>query len=600
MIRILNARVRSLRGRADEGIAMVMVLGISVVLMLLVSVALGVSLSGMIKSKTDETWNGAVAAAYAGIDDYKSKLANDAAYTQYGNPAAPFSAGAPVVLPPAVNPAFGLGVDGSWASIPGPNEGKKSQYRYEVDNSSYDKEGTLRVRSTGRVGAETRSIIATLKQTGFIDFLYYTMYEIQEPPAELKERCEKYAWSAGGRNDPACKEIAFGARDKVTGPVHSNDIIRICGRAVFDGEVTTSYDPVKSGRPAGTDAYAKISSNGTSAGCGGEIFNRGKPKVRETVDLPPTNSAMRREVRNDLGTEVPDPGCLYTGPTRITFNGDGTMTVRSPWTKVTQVAGDPATSGTSPAKCGAPGAAGLGSATGARISVLDRNLIFVQNVPSGSSTDPNAWAGATQPTGYTAATCGQGNGLGYPVAGEYVASIPTSYGCKNGDVFVEGNIKGQLTIASENNTYVTGDIRYQDDASMLGLVAQNSVWVWNPVSRTGPYWDPSYGTYYSYSLLNSGSRVIQAAIVSVQHTFQVQNYDQGGMRGDLTVVGAIAQKFRGIVRGGDNGFDKDYRYDKRLEFKAPPKFLSPVTSTFSIKNIAEVKTAFNADGTIIP
>ncbi len=79
---------------------------------------------------------------------------------------------------------------------------------------------------------------------------------------------------------------------------------------------------------------------------------------------------------------------------------------------------------------------------------------------------------------------------------------------------------------------------------------------------------------------------------------QVQNYDVGGNRGTLTVTGAIAQKFRGIVRSGSNGYAKNYLYDERLRYTAPPKFLSPVTTTYGVTVWIEVGKAFNGDGTV--
>ena len=68
---------------------------------------------------------------------------------------------------------------------------------------------------------------------------------------------------------------------------------------------------------------------------------------------------------------------------------------------------------------------------------------------------------------------------------------------------------------------------------------------------------------------------IAAAIQTLQHSFCVQNYYRGNGEGQLYVRGAIAQKWRGIVghaAAADTGYFKDYRYDKRLKFSAPPYF----------------------------
>lgn len=596
-----NLRIR-LRTQ-DEGIALILVIGVSLILMLLVTVALSVSLSGLSKSKNDESFNGAIAAAYAGIEDYKSKIADDNGYYRYGNPASTFSAAnSPVSILPtgtAKNDAFGVGTgaNSTWAKVAGSDA---SFYRYEVDSSKYTDTGVLRVRATGRVGNVTRSVVANLKQKGFIDFLYYTTYEISDPviTGANVNNCVKY-WYEGrpngnGSTNP-CGDLSFGTGDVVNGPMHSNDAIRACG-ATFNGAVTTAYKPT-SGK-----AYLRYNSN--YAACSAtpaESFPKGLPATVKTLDLPPTNGKMKNEVRTDL-TEVQRPGCLYTGPTRIVFNSDGTMTVRSPWTKAMRVVGDPATGASPAADCGTVGTGTnqLGNAAGQKITVPPRNLIFVQNVVFKSTLignqDPNAWLTGTYPAGYSALTCAAGNGLGYPRTNEYVASIATSYGCSNGDVFLEGTVNAEVTVNAENYMYVTGDVTYaaSNSSAILGLVAQNAVWIYNPVRLTN-------GTY---TRLLPQDREIDAAILSVAHTFTAQNYSIGGDAGTITVNGAIAQLFRGPMRSTSGntvvgGFAKNYNYDDRLRYVAPPKFLSPVSTTYGINVIVEVKTAFAADGSKI-
>lgn len=599
MIRLKNLRLRLIHQGREDGIAIILVIGVSLVLMLLVTVALGVSLSGMTKAKTDEGWNGAITAAYAGVDDYKSKIANDNSYYRFGNPASDFSATSHVTLPTGLqaNPAFGVGASGTWATVAG--SGGSASYRYEVDSSEYSNSGVLRIRSTGRVGNETRSIVANLKQKGFIDFLYYTTYEVQDWAFKgTKSACEKYAWM-GRTQSSGCGEIAFGDGDEMYGPMHSNDTIRICGDAQFYGTVTTGYTP------SSGVAFVRRDSNNSTSGCNGEKFWKGNPVTTQTMDLPPTNSAMRNEVRTDL-TEVQRPGCLYTGPTKIVFNSDGTMTIRSPWTKKTQVVGSPATGGTAPPECGIPGYGSntLGAPGGQTITVPARNLIFVQNVPfysTGTSSDPNAWKQGTYPLStsskaYKQSDCLASNFVGYPLLGEEIKEGTSSvYKCDDGDIFVEGNVNAEVTLAAENDVYITGDIKYvsTNEDAVLGLVAQNTAWVWNPMKSC----NSSFSS--CTKMLSDSKRRIDAAILSVNHTFQVQNYYVGGSRGDLTVNGAIAQKFRGIVRSGSNGYSKDYHYDERFKYIAPPKFLSPVSTTYGVSVLVEVKTAFTPDGTKI-
>jgi hypothetical protein len=579
-------------GENDEGMALVMVLSVTAVLTVFLTAALAYTVGTAQKASTDDNWNAALAAAYAGIEEYQSRIAEDPSYVKYGNPAAPFSSSSSLVLPAGAleNEAFGIGENGAWATVSG--SGGTSEYRYEVDTEQYFDTGNVRLRSTGRVGDETRSIVATLKQQGFIDFLYFTDYEIQDPSVFTQPAgCQAYWW-ATRKNLSDCKEIAFGASDVINGPTHSNDSMRVCG-GTFKGPVTTGWND-----PTGK-FYRKVNSSNSATGCTATFTLPGYPTYSPTVSMPPTNSALKREVRTDLTEEdVPRPGCLYTGPTTIAFAADGTVTVRSPWTKATRVAGDPAASGEAPDACGA--LAALGSSAGATFALPENNVIYVQNVPT-SPSDPNYWAPDVLPTGLTckgiAASASvdpddvpDGNGIGFPRANE--KSADTAYGCRNGDVFVQGTLDGSLTLAAENYVYVTGDIRYEDaNDDMLGLVGNNAVWVWNPVTSGGS------------SLIGNSGRRIDAAILSVAHTFQVQNYETGGARGTLTVNGAIAQKYRGTVGTSSgntlaSGYAKNYQYDPRFKTTAPPKFLSPTSTTYGVNVWVEVSPAFDGAGRV--
>lgn len=570
--------------RKDErGAALLAVIGIGLVMTILVGTALSFSLAGYVKSNNDEQWSAAMAAAYSGVDEYESRLANDNTYQKYRNPASAFSAGGVGSLPTGAdeNPAFGVGAGGSWATVQG--SGGEASFRYEVDNSQYGDTGVIRLRSTGRVGDATRSIVVNLKQLGFIDFLYFTNYEIQDPELTGKSvsTCVKYAWAGRPSN---CGEIQFGKNDVINGPLHSNDRLLICS-SVFKGAVTTAS--------TSTPIYKNVG----GSGCGTDpTFTLGGPTYSAVVGMPPTNTQMKREMRSDLTVEVPRPGCLYTGPTSIVFNGDGTMTVRSPWTKKTRIAGDPPTSGTTPTECGVIGTGTnqLGHSAGQKLTVPENNLIYVQDVPA-LTGDPNRWptsGSGSRPDGYTSTTCTNGNGLGYPMSNEEVSAPATSYGCRKGDVFVKGTVHAAATIAAENYVYVVGDISYKDPLTdVLGLVGNNAVWVWNPVDDDED------------SLLGDSGRRIDAAILSVAHTFQVQNYNKAGDRGVLTINGAIAQKFRGPVGTAGSpgtGYDKNYVYDPRFRYIAPPKFLSPVSTSYGVSVLVEVADAFNADGSAAP
>ena len=571
----MRKQLRAMIAERDRGVALIVVIGIGAIVTALLSTAVVMAVSSARQARDDADWQGALAAAYAGVEEYQSRLAADPSYTRYGNPAAPFTSGS-TVLADAANPALGFG--GTWGTVPG-SDGTAS-FRYEVDRRSFLLDGTLRLRSSGRVGDEVRTVVADLRQSDFLAYLYFTDYEIEDPAVTtamnpgsppIPSSCVQHAWA--GRATSGCgNAIAFSGGDQINGQVHSNDTIYAC-QATFFGRVTTPYNP-----PTGP-RYK------TPSGCGSTPDFRVKDPARNNspshmgvLGMPETNSEIR--------TDALDGGCLYTGPTTITLLGSGKMTVRSPWTKQTR----PGAAVFNPTACGTPGSSGLGSSTGVTIDVPTRNAIYVQNVPA-STTDPNGRrSGEADPTTCKGANGAvAGNGLGYPANNETVPRAIdgiVAYGCKNGDIFVQGTLKGELTLAAENYIYVTGNVVYADrDRDLLGLIGNNMVWVHNP-NISG--------------VTKPVSRTIEAAILSLR-SVTVQNTNIENASGysspTLTVRGSIAQRFRGIVyRSPGSGYIKSYQYDPRLLTRSPPHFLNPVTIAYGITTWIGASPALNADG----
>lgn len=597
--------------RDERGVALPLALGIGLVLLIMIAGAMTFAIGGLRKSSTDADSAAAAAAALAGVDEYRSRLSADSSYYRFGNPASAFTVAtaSTVNLPPAgTNPAFDIEASGGWAQVPGSTV---AQFRYEIDNSDFGSSGILRLRSTGRVGESVRTVVANLKGKGFIDFLYFTDYEVQDPSLSLSggvPTCTnlKYAWDPTPPARSGCTSISFGGNDTINGPVHSNDSIRICD-ATFTDKVTTS-NPV-------APHYLKLTGNTpttTASSCSGQVFNPLKPpKFDDTVTMPETNTEMQVQTRIDMSADVPRPGCQYTGPTTITLNVGGTMTVRSPWTQFAHAGTTTAAAGVILPECGTPGISGLGSGAGQTIPIPENNLVFVQSVPA-TPGDPNyrpttGLSSVTTPPSYSCTAGigpGSGNGVGYPLVKAIGGTNRTefaTYGCRNGDVFLQGKLKGRLTIAAANSVYIVGNVEYAGgtttNTDMLGIVGGKPVYIWNPAWR-----DSSN----NLNLMNSpANRTIHAAVLSVENTFQVQNHNVGTPRGNLNVFGAIAQKFRGSVGTGSGatvstGFRKNYNYDTRLKVTAPPKFLAPVSTTYGVTTMADVGPAFTADGTVVP
>jgi hypothetical protein len=171
----------------------------------------------------------------------------------------------------------------------------------------------------------------------------------------------------------------------------------------------------------------------------------------------------------------------------------------------------------------------------------------------------------------------------YPTAATYTESVAC------GNAYVSGQYARSLTIGAENDIIIAptsgGVLTGSNDANLtrtndstLGLIANNFVRVGHRVDRTAK-------TNINTSQYPLVSNVrIDAAILSLRHSFIVDNYDIGASLGSLTVTGAIAQKYRGPVGTGTGttGYLKNYNYDDRLRYRSPPSFLDPVDAAWNV------------------
>ncbi len=150
--------------------------------------------------------------------------------------------------------------------------------------------------------------------------------------------------------------------------------------------------------------------------------------------------------------------------------------------------------------------------------------------------------------------------------------------CGLGNVYLQGTLKGRVTVAASNSIVLTGDVVLaggKNGSDLLGLVASNSVEVYHPIMDTWECqtwttpahtrcatwgydgnqnevsgWparltDPDTGT-----VTPSSGIQIDASIQTLQHSFWVQSYNVGNFQGNLQVWGSIAQEWRGIVGTG--------------------------------------------------
>lgn len=536
------------RKNSEQGIALISALLLGLVAILLSVALLTYAGGAQPLARNNQDWNAAYSAAEAGIDDFLYRLTRNPEYWQNtGTPA-----------PSDGNQAFT-----SYVSVPGASNEGTFQYRVsQVPSPSTGANIALEV--TGKVRNQTRKIRATLRRRGFVDYLYFTEYEGMDPalasnPTQYTADCSRH-WYASPPPASSCTKIYFGSNDVINGPLHSNDKIWLSGSPTFNGDVSTSWN-------APPPRY------GTSGSASPTFTRAGDPKFVTPLGMPDTNDKVKELADKFVG----GTGCMYTGPTKITLNPAGTMDIVSPQT-------DPADLNPG---CGSGSAAAGVNSTG--LALPANGVIFVQGKVA-SATNP-----------YFTANCSMA-GLPAPIAGDVAnSSSSLNYTCAKGDAFVSGTLKGRLTIAAQNRVIVTDDLLYNTPATnpastdMLGLIANNFVETFHPVQSC------TSGTGCHQGGRNIGlpwngnqpltDLKINAAILALGHSFRVQSYRQGASLGTLTVRGAIAQQYRGIVRytGTPSGYAKDYNYDFRLKVQSPPHFLDPVESAWLASSVSELK-----------
>ncbi|MEE8602962.1 hypothetical protein [Euzebya tangerina] len=554
--------------RSEEGSALIVILAVSVLLSLLVGVAFSVARQSIAVADETEEYNAALAAAEAGLDDYLFRLNSIDAYWQY--PAAG--------TPPDNNQAFD-----NFVPIPGgetdTNQEDIGMFTYTVDASQLTATGVIWLTATGCApgpcdintgptdAQEFRTLQSSFSLESFLDYVYFTDFESSPPviypglfgisETQARTDCSRHRWATPG---PAgyCTDIRFTSGDVINGPFHTNDRFIVDGNPRWLEEATTS-DPV--------DPHYDLRA-------GTPQFDGGEPTPRSPLNFPSTNSAIRFDA--DHISNPSAEGCLFTGPTEIVISG-GNLLVRSP---LTQDSG--------------PGCGLWPAGNNVRtIPIPPNGVVYVQDQPPSGPNGGNC-------------TTGNSNALGYPWGGD-----DSEYPCGAGDAFVEGTLDGRLTIAAEKDVYITWHTEYAGGNDMLGLVANDLVQVYHPTDYYGCTNCGNSNRRDYYANLNAGPRHpgslfrnprIDAALLSVQNSFMVQNYNHGHIRGttqcagdlgDLTINGAIAQRFRGPVGTGSafstcTGYLKDYNYDQRLRFINPPSFIDPVDAVWRISRYSEV------------
>lgn len=179
----------------------------------------------------------------------------------------------------------------------------------------------------------------------------------------------------------------------------------------------------------------------------------------------------------------------------------------------------------------------------------------------------------------------QGAGCGATVS-QAVQDYSDPIDCAN--VYVKGVYGRGLTIVSDKDIIVNGDLKRSSGTdALLGLIANDWVRIYHPVTNRVI---TANGT--NASCTNAADALfdvtVDAAVLSLNHSFTVDNYNCGGELGTLTITGAIAQTYRGPVgTNAPTGYTKSYSYDDRMRYRNPPYFLDPVAAAWRVLRVTE-------------
>lgn len=409
--------------------------------------------------------------------------------------------------------------------------------------------GLLRMKFYGYDGThgQRRTIIADFRPVTPLSYLWSTVSETVDPNSVsgAANHCNGATYSSGSAPTNSGCWLLWASNDHINGPMYTQDQYYVSSTGSTGPTFgRTAQDTIAaSGSSSSVCVTGDGSSTPTTHACPSSVTMNGTPKPgAPIIPLPDQNQA--------LATDASSHGLLLSpGTTTLTLAIVSGQTVIQSGTTCT---------GTSASTCVNT------SANGTALAGTNLSSFPVVYAPNPSSPSCPSY----DPTNVT-----------YPVV---TTGTPASYigsftgAC--GDLYVSGTYNTSITLGAADSVIVTGNLLNQNDtnptgsnvtltgAATLGLVANQYVRVYRPVSNPA-------GTCAS-TASTPGNVTIDGAVLALAHSFDVDNYDCG-TPATLTIHGALAQKYRGPVAmvnsgGAVTGYNKNYNYDNRFKYVMPP------------------------------
>jgi Tfp pilus assembly protein PilE len=531
-IAFMPSRLEGLR--SQQGFTMIIVLGVMLVSALLLAATFAASNGDVQLSHHDAVEKQAYYAALAGIQEYEYQLQNNPNYWQ--TCATPSG-----TVPQALSERYEIKL---LVASSAPKSTTTCDTTKPFESMIESKEplaNTFRIESTGCAGINeltscegqsksrvaSRSIVATFAVSGFLNYVYFTQYELVDPALySHTAKCEEYY--EGGKRSPECRTLVFAKNDSVFGPMHTDDAANV-----------TCSSEVVFGRKEQVPPDVVEINGGTWPSCGGSeptYYTAKKTYIKgETLEAPESDKSLSFYVEHE-----PQQNELI-GRTELILNGTTNEIAVKNYKEE-------------------PAGSGKLIAAEKKLKWPANGLIYIQG-------NPNV------PCKYTFSDDSNNRS-------DESKEWEEEKGCAN--VYVQGTYSKSLTIGSENEVIINGNVYPTSVAgslgsaptgtTTLGLIATKFVRVYHPCTSFG-------GNQSGYM----ESPWIYAAILSTSHSFIVDNYQCGAEMEHLNVYGAIGQRFRGPVGTVNNsGYIKDYKYDGRLATDEPPYFLAPLKAGWKV------------------
>lgn len=616
MIRIPSPN--AVRAGSDEGSAMLLVLIWSMALLGL-SLVVGQAVVNRIKPSdfTERTFQ-ALAAAEAGIDDYRARLVLN------GDPA------------DVDSDAFN-----NWVPVPGGEA--QAEFTYTADDSESDAAGQIKVISTGRSGDATRTVVAMIAKRTTLDYAYVSNLETEAPDrpgvytgapltaAQAKILCNRqwdqydftnlkasspFFQGSGHRNSGLCTFEPIDSAQRWIGRAHTNDVWYFdLSQSVFTEVPTSSCTTgtlANECPPAQRWADpADIPLIGNATGARNSFTLYEIPAPYTSVAWNPTfESELEIPIAPDgIKADAIAKGCLFTGPTRIRFFPNGKMAVTSPDTPTGSVnsfcleGGKPtyyanpapiaaATQPTHLLDYNAMVAAGFNgviytqdatnAATAASCSVKagTNRYPFVIPSPPAAYSDMKTYSLPEYPVSGPLFS-GGATLRGFPLEAMWKNGNPsdpwTTGQCLKGSVYTQGAYVGKMTLVADQDIVITGKLM---DANVLNHTT--------PLSSATPTVAEVKASTYGVpdpSIPKAAANALAVIPERFLYTFMPEENNGGGgwdvnnMRdvilnfvaivtngclatqsrpssmGNMTFVGSLGQRFRcEIATGGNTGY----------------------------------------------